>query len=60
VHVHLGREGLIVIRLGARGQPPVVWQYFGVRRRDVLRAYRIVEAREAELRAAWEELHGQA
>jgi len=60
VHVHVGREGLVVVRLGVGGRPPVVWRSFSVRPRDVLRAYRIIEAHEPDLRVAWEAIHGQA
>lgn len=59
VHVQSGQRGMIVIRLGLGEQPPVVWRHFAVNRRDVLRAYRIVERRQAELRLAWEAIHGE-
>jgi hypothetical protein len=59
VHVHVGAEGLVVIRLGRAGEPPKVWRVYEASDQHVLRAYRLVEAEAAYLRAKWEEIHGE-
>jgi hypothetical protein len=59
VHVHRGSEGIIVIRLGhAPGDPPRIWQFYNVTRREAIRAFRIVEERQEFLRQYWSDIHG--
>jgi len=60
-HVHVTKppDGLIVIRLAIGDKPQEVWEYYNVRKSDVLKAFRIVEEYEASIRAAWEEMHGK-
>jgi len=57
-HVEYGTDGLAVIRLATRTKPQEVWAVYGMRARDVLRAYRLVEKYEAEIREVWRRLHG--
>lgn len=58
VHVHKGPEAVVVIRLGIAGGPPEVWEVYNMRRSDVVKAFRLVEANADELQKAWEEIHG--
>lgn len=59
VHVEHGAEELVVIRLRTRLKPQEVWAvYGGMKDRDVLTAYRIVEKHEARIRNVWRRLHG--
>ena len=60
VHVLLGAEGLIIVRLGSGGGSPQVWKYYNVRERDVVRAYRVVVEHEEYLLMKWETIHGAA
>lgn len=57
-HVHVVKAGTeVVIELGDAGSPPSVREVHGMRDRDALRAYRIVEVAQEELRARWSEYH---
>jgi hypothetical protein len=61
-HLHIERppDGLVVIRLGLRaGESPEVWKLYRMRRRDVLKAFRIVEREEEKFRTSWEAIHGK-
>lgn len=59
VHVEHGAEEVVVIRLGTRQTPQEVWAvYGGMKERDVIRAYRIVEKHQAQIRNAWRMMHG--
>jgi len=58
VHVTMGREGLVVVRLPLGSDPPLIWRTYHMKSRDVLRAYRIVEANVVLLLDAWERIHG--
>ena len=60
VHVEKGREAVVVIRLRMAGRPQELWKAYGMRRRDVIKAFRIVEEHHDELLKAWEEIHGKA
>ncbi len=58
VHVEHGAESLVVIRLGHDAAPPLVWAVYGMKRTDVLRAFRLVEKHHALIEAAWRRIHG--
>ena len=59
VHVEVGVNGLVVIRLGLHSSDsPKVWQAYNVSDAELLTAYRLVEKHERELRRNWEQLHG--
>jgi hypothetical protein len=59
VHVEVGRDGIVVIRLSLGDDPVAVWRTLGgLTERDVTEAVRIVEAHEDTIRAAWERIHG--
>lgn len=58
VHVERGASEVVVIRLGMASSPPRVWAVYGMKARDVLRAYRLVERHHDVLLAAWSEIHG--
>jgi hypothetical protein len=60
VHVEVRPDGEVVVRLAlGDASPAEVWDVKGdVAPADVLRALRLVEAHEAEIRTAWEALHG--
>ncbi|MGH7533295.1 MAG: DUF4160 domain-containing protein [Gemmatimonadales bacterium] len=58
VHVEHGPEEVVVIHLGTEGRPPQVWAVYGMRARDVLRAYRLVEAHHDVILATWRRIHG--
>jgi len=58
-HVHVVKGGgEAVIALGNDETPPVLDRVYGMRARDVLRAYRIVEANRTRLLEAWRRYHG--
>ena len=57
VHVELGANAVVVIRLGTDHKPPAVWQVFGMRDRDVVRAFRLVEEHHAAIAHAWRTIH---
>ena len=58
VHVEVGRTGVVVLRLPHGDRPLELWRVHGeVSERDVVAAVRLVEAHEAEIRAAWERIH---
>ena len=59
VHVELSQRELVIIRLGDADHPPIVWAVYGMKTRDVLKAYRIVKREHERIRQAWEALHGQ-
>jgi hypothetical protein len=58
VHVERGNDELVVIRLGTRYSASMVWAVYGMKRRDVLRAFRLVEKHLATIEHAWREIHG--
>ena len=60
VHVEVRPDGEVVIRLALDDDTPAtVWEVKGdVAPADVLRALRLVEAHETDIRTAWEALHG--
>jgi hypothetical protein len=57
VHV-IGADGEAVITLGDATHPPALREVYGLRARDALRAYRLVESHQAELLAQWRKYHG--
>ena len=57
VHVHHGREGLVIVRLGMPGSPPEVWRVYQMKYRDVLRAYQIVKSHNDLIYQVWRSLH---
>ena len=59
VHVEVGPDGLVVIRLGIGSSPPRVWAVYGARDQEVLAAYRLVQIHHGQLLAAWRAIHGQ-
>lgn len=59
VHVEVGRAGVVVLRLPLDDKPLEVWRVHGeVSERDVVAAVQLVEAHEADIRTAWERIHG--
>lgn len=58
VHVEYGQEELVIIRLGTTTSPPRVWAVYGMKDRDVLRAWRLVERHQVAILAAWRRVHG--
>lgn len=57
-HVHVVRAGgELVITLGDVEHPPEVMEVYGMRAREVVRAYRIVEAHQEILLEAWRRYH---
>ncbi|MDF1502301.1 DUF4160 domain-containing protein [Roseisolibacter sp. H3M3-2] len=59
VHVHVGKTGLVKIRLALPDNPLKVWEvHGGVDNATVIQAVRLVEQHEAAIRAAWERIHG--
>jgi len=58
VHVERGPEEVVVIRLGTSGDPAKVWAVYGMKDRDVVRAFRLVERHLEEIQRAWREIHG--
>ena len=58
VHVEHGSDGLAVIRLRTRTRPQEVWAVYGMKDRDVLAAYRLVEKYDAVIRETWRRMHG--
>ncbi|HWE43494.1 MAG TPA: DUF4160 domain-containing protein [Gemmatimonadaceae bacterium] len=60
VHVYKGSEAVVVIRLGLPGQGIAIREIHKMKRADVVKAYRLVEAHAYTLRKAWEHIHGQA
>jgi len=58
VHVEVGRTGVVVLRLPLDDRALEVWRVHGeVSEREVVAAVQLVEAHEAEIRAAWERIH---
>ena len=60
VHVYKGSDAVVVIRLGSSGQGPAIREIYNMKRVDVVKAYRLVEAHAHALQKAWEDIHGQA
>lgn len=60
VHVEKPPDGLITIRLALPKNRQRVWEYYNVSKRDILKAFRIVEKHEDAIRREWERLHGKA
>ena len=48
----------MVIRLGTADGPAKVWAVYGMKDRDVVRAFRLVERHLEEIQRAWREIHG--
>lgn len=62
VHVHRGREGFVVVGLRLGAQRGRVWlrEDFGLSRRDILAAVRLVEQHAEQLLSHWERMHGSS
>lgn len=57
-HVHVIKDGEVIVNLiGADGQPEVR-QAHGVTKADIRKALRIVTGQQARLQAKWQEMHG--
>jgi hypothetical protein len=58
-HVHVVKAGAeVIINLGEEGSHPEIREVHGMSDRDAVRAYRIVESVQAQLRRRWREYHG--
>ena len=57
VHVEYGATGLMVLRLATKTSPQRVWAVYGMKDREVLRAYRLVERHHDMLMQAWRAIH---
>lgn len=49
----------MVIRLGSAGQGPAIREIYDMKRTDLVKAYRLVEAHAQALQKAWEDIHGK-
>lgn len=59
VHVHVGTDGVVIVRLATSDRPVAVRQVWDhVRATDVATAKHIVAEYEGVVRTVWEELHG--
>ena len=58
VHVEHGPDQLAVIRLATGRSPARIWTVYGMKDRDVLRAFRLVERHHSEILATWWRIHG--
>ena len=57
-HVHVFKAGAeVVINLGKANVPPEVREVYRMRKKDALRAYRLVERLKGELLRKWREYH---
>jgi hypothetical protein len=57
-HVHVFGDGQVKINLtGAGGGPELIWAY-GMKRRDIRRAMKIVAEQRDHLLMRWREIHG--
>jgi len=57
VHVERGTSGLVIIRLGTGRSPPKLWAVYGMKDRDVLQAFRLVEQHHDLLMQTWRAIH---
>lgn len=44
--------------VGTKASSPMVWAVYRMKRRDVLKAFRIVEKHHATIEQAWRRIHG--
>ena len=59
-HVHVVKgKGEVIFRLNGESMPPTIWKVFGMSDRDVVSAYRLVEANVNVLLEKWKEYHGK-
>ena len=56
VHVH-GGSGAIKILLGGNGLPPTINAVFGMKKSDIRKVFRIVEANQDTFLRKWKEWH---
>ena len=56
-HVEYGPDGLVVIRLRTADKPQEVWAAYGMRNRDIIGAFRLVEKYDAAIRDVWRQMH---
>lgn len=58
-HVHIGKRGLVVVRMSIGDVSAKVWRVYGeIDLDDVKAAVRLVETHEKHIRREWEKLHG--
>jgi hypothetical protein len=57
-HVHVVKDGEVIINLLGPDGTPELRQAFGATRADIRRSLRIVAERRADLLAKWKEIHG--
>jgi hypothetical protein len=57
-HVHVMKDGEVIVNLAGEGGKPEVRQAYGTSRADLRKIFRIVAARQAEFLAKWQEMHG--
>lgn len=58
VHVEHGTDGLAIIRLRTQAKPQEVWAVYGMKERDVIAAYHLVEKYDSAIRTVWRSMHG--
>ncbi len=57
-HVHVIKgDGEAIIKLGDENNPPSIREVYGMRNRDVARAYDLVNEFKTELLNGWREIH---
>lgn len=58
-HVHVQRRPFeaVVILLGTANAPPSIWKVHGMKDRDVVHAFRLVEKYHAMIEQEWRRLH---
>jgi hypothetical protein len=57
-HVHVIKDGEVIINLVGKHGQPEVRQYYGSTKSDVPKSLRIVAEQQALLLAKWKEIHG--
>jgi hypothetical protein len=58
VHVESTNGGEVLIKLGTTTEAPSIWSVHGMRKAEVARALRMVEARQEKFLAEWRYRHG--
>lgn len=57
-HVHVIKDGEVIVNLLGAGGQPEVRQAVGSTKADIRKTLRIVTGRQADLLAKWKEMHG--
>ncbi len=57
-HVHVIKDGEVIVTLMGADGKPAVRQAFGSTKADVSKSLRIVTEQQVRLLAAWKEIHG--